>query len=126
MFILRAPYPTIQVTTLLPSPTWSDSKALAATVSTKRAMNGTLYTNVNTRAGRKSWHWAFQLSRHKALELREFINSYYGRCIQVQTHLDDTLVGYLRNNPFEFSGTGRANGWPGQETMSIEIDFEEK
>lgn len=126
MFILKAPHPAIQVTTVLPSPTWGDSKALAATVTTKRAMNGTLYTNVKTRAGRKAYHWEFEISRHKALELREFINTYFRHCIQVETHLGDTLVGYLKNNPFEFSGTGRAGGWPGQESMAIEIEFEEK
>ena len=34
--------------------------------------------------------------------------------------------GYLMNNPFEFSGDGRASGWPGDEAMTVILDFEEK
>jgi hypothetical protein len=90
-------------------------------------MDGTLYTNVKTRAGRKRFRWDFEISRHKAIELREFINSYFGSCIQVTDHNNETHVGYLKNNPFEFSGVGRAGpAWPGGETMSITIEFEEK
>lgn len=126
MFTLRAPYPSIQVTTLLPSPTFGDSRALTATVSSMRAMDGTLYTNVKTRSGRKRFQWDFEISRHKAIELRAFINSYYGHCIQATDHNGESWVGYLKNNPFEFVGGGRAAGWPGDETMSITIEFEEK
>ena len=71
MFILRAPYPYIATTTVMPSPAWSDSKALAATVTTMRAVDGTLYSYVTTRAGRKRFIWTFEIARHKALELRE-------------------------------------------------------
>lgn len=127
MFTLRAPYPAIQVTTLLPSPAFGDSRALAATVESMRAMDGTLYTTVKTRAGRKRFRWDFTLSRHKAIELREFINSYYGSCIQVIDHNNETWLGYLKSNPFEFSGDGPAgSSWPGEETMTISIEFEEK
>lgn len=127
MFTLRAPYPAVQVTTIMPSPTFGDSRALTATVTTMRAMDGTLYTHVKSRAGRKRFKWDFEISRHKALELREFFNSYYGQCLQVTDHNNETWVGYLKNNPFEFTGGGHAgSAWPGQETMSVSIEFEEK
>jgi len=126
-FILKAPYPGVQTTTLLPSPKWGDSKALTATVLTMRSINGTLYTYVKSRNGRKKLQWEFEVSRHKALELREFINSYRGALIQVIDHDGDHWVGYLRNNPFEFVGAGRAgDGWPGRETMSSMLEFEER
>jgi hypothetical protein len=92
-----------------------------------RAMDGTLYTYVKARNGRKKFQWEFEISRHKALELRAFINSYFGKLIQVIDHDGDTFLGYLRNNPFEFASVGRAgDGWPGGETMSVILEFEEK
>lgn len=125
-FILKAPYPGVQTTTLLPSPAWGDSKALTATILTQRSMDGTLYTYVKSRGGRKKFNWEFDIARNKALELREFINSYRGALIQVIDHDGDTWLGYLRNNPFEFTSSGRAAGWPGNETMTVILEFEEK
>jgi len=125
-FILRAPYPAARTTALLPSPKWGDSKSLAATIKTLRSLDGTLYTYVKSRNSRKKFQWEFELSRNKALELREFINSYRGTLIQVIDHDTDTWVGYLRNNPFELSGVGRAVNWPGGETMQIMLEFEQQ
>jgi hypothetical protein len=126
-FILKAPYPGVVTTTLLPSPAWGDSKALTATVQSQRSMNGTLYTYVKPRNGRKRFQWQFEIARHKALELREFINSYFGKLIQIIDHDGDTWIGYLRSNPFEFLGAGHAGAnWPGGETMSIQLEFEER
>jgi len=91
-----------------------------------RAIDGTLYTYIKSREGRKKYKWDFEISRNKALELREFINIYYAQLIEVEDHNGSKLVGYLQNNPFEFSGVGRAHGWPGNETMTITLEFEEK
>ena len=126
-FILKGPYPGPNTTTLLPSPRWGDSKALTASVQSIRSMNGELYTYVKSRNGRKKLRWEFEISRNKALELREFINSFYGSLIQAIDHDGDSWIGYLRNNPFEFSGAGRAgDGWPGGETMMITLEFEQQ
>ena len=123
---MKAPYPGVRTTTLLPSPRWGDSKALTATVMSMRAVDGTVYTYVKSRANRKRFQWDFEIARNKALELREFINSYQGKLIQVIDHDGDTWIGYLRNNPFEFMGEGRAVGWPGDETMTVQLEFEER
>ncbi len=126
-FIMRAPYPGLVTTALLPAPQWGDSKSLTATVISMRSMNGTLYTYVKDRNGRMKFHWRFEVARNKALELREFINAYHGKLIQVIDHDGDTWLGYLRNNPFEFMGAGRAGpSWPGGETMTFELEFEER
>jgi len=126
-FIMKAPFPSVRTTTLLPSPEFGDSKGLTASITDMRAIDGTLYTYVKSRNGRKKFNWQFELSRHKALELRAFINSYYGKLIQVIDHDGDEWIGYLRSNPFEFAGSGRAgDGWPGGETMTVIIEFEER
>jgi hypothetical protein len=90
-------------------------------------MDGELYTYVKSRNGRRKFRWEFEISRHKALELRAFLNSYFSDLIEVTDHDDDKWIGYFISNPFEFAGAGRAgDGWPGGETMSIFLDFEEK
>ena len=126
-FLMRGPYPGLITTTLLPAPEWGDSKALTATVTSLRSINGTLYTYVKDRNGRMMFHWRFQIARNKALELREFINSYFGKLIQITDHDGDLWIGYLRSNPFELMGAGRAGpNWPGGETMTIDLEFEER
>lgn len=126
-FILKAPYPGIRTTTLLPNPAWGDSKALTATIISMRAADGTLYTYVKSRNGRMKFQWEFEIARNKALELREFLDAYNSKLIQVIDHDGDEYIGYLRNNPFEFAGAGRAgDGWPGEETMTIILEFEER
>ena len=123
--IFRAPFPAMQTTTLLPNPSFSDSHSLAASFERMRTMNGTLYTYATSRKGRKVHRWDFLLSRHKALELKAFFDAYYGSKIQATDHNDQIIIGYFKNNPFEFSGAGAAGGWPGNEAMSISIEFEE-
>ena len=126
MFVLRAPYPSLQTTTLLPSPRFSDQDALKATVKSARSMNGVQYTHVMSREGLHKLKWDFRLARHKAMELREFINSYYDELIQVTDHNAVIWIGYLKNNPFEFTGDSRAGGWPGEELTTVTLEFEER
>lgn len=125
-FRLEAPYPAMVSTTLLPSPRWGDNKGIKGTVTTMRTMDGTLYTYVKSREGKMKFQWEFELSRNKALELRAFIEAYFGNIIRATDHDGDVWVGYLINNPFEFTTQGRAGGWPGNESMVIRLEFEEK
>jgi hypothetical protein len=125
MFFLRAPYPAIQSSVALPSPEWGDSVGLTSSLQILRAMDGTRYTYVHEKDGRKRLQWDFTIARHKALELRAFIRSYYRSQIQAIDHNEDTWVGYLINNPFEHAADERAVGFPGGETMTITLEFEE-
>ena len=126
MFVIRAPYPAVQVTTLMPSPQFTDQEALKATVKTMRSMNGNRYTYVMSRDGLQKLKWDFRLSRHKAMELREFIDLYCSGLVQVTDHNGVIWVGYLKNNPFEFTGDSRAADWPGEELSSVTLEFEER
>jgi hypothetical protein len=90
-------------------------------------MNGTAYTYVKSRNGKKKFQWQFEIARNKALELQAFLKAYHGKLIQVTDHDGDIWIGYFRSNPFEFTGAGRAgDGWPGGETMVIQLEFEER
>jgi len=125
MFMLRGPYPAMQSTVILPSPNWGDSSGIASTLQVLRAMDGTRYTYIHSKDGRKVFQWDFTIARNKALELRAFINAYYRTKVQVIDHNDDIWIGYLINNPFEHAGSGRAVDFPGGETMDITLEFEE-
>lgn len=126
MFRLEAPYPGCQTTVIMPSPNWGDSIEATATLNALRSMNGTLYTYVKNKEGRKRLQWDFTISRHKAIELRSFIKVYYSSIIRIVDHNNDQWLGYLLNNPFEFSASGKAVDFPGDETMDITLEFEEK
>jgi len=128
MFYLQAPYPTMQTTMVLPDPRFSDAMSLTDAVTVKRAMDGTRYTYIKTKGGRRKLKWVFQLTRNKGLELRAFIQSYFASKIYVIDHLGRTWVGNFMNNPFEFDTPERAaparQGWPRGEIQAIDIEFE--
>lgn len=124
-FQLRGPFPYMSTTTTMPSPSFSDSEALTATINRMRAIDGTLYTYVHSKNNRRRYVWQFNLAKNKAVEVREFLDAYFSRKIQVTDHNSEIYVGYIRNNPFEFIGEASAEGWPGNETVSITIEFEE-
>jgi hypothetical protein len=89
-------------------------------------MDGTLYTYVKQRAGRKRFQFDFEIARSKALELRAFIKVYYSTPIRFTDHNTAQWVAYLQNNPFEFAGDSKAEPFPGGETMTITLEFEER
>ena len=127
MFQFAAPYPGIQTVSLLPNPTFSDTEALTASVSAQRATDGTLYTYVKTKSGRRKLSWNFQLTRLKGLELRAFLLSYFASKVKITDHNGRIWVGNFTNNPFEFDAQSRAAPAMSDvrgETQSITIEFE--
>ena len=128
MFQLQAPHPLLQTTALLPDPQFSDQEAALDTVTRKSAMDGTRYTYVKRRGGRRKLRWVFQLSRNKGLELRAFLQSYFASAIRVLDHNGRTWVGNFTSNPFEFDTTDMARPaiapMPRGELQQIDIEFE--
>lgn len=88
-------------------------------------MDGLLFTYVKKKQSRKKLVWDFEISRNKALELRTFFMSYYYTKVKIVDHDDNTWAGYFMNNPFEFAGDSRAQPFPGDELMTITLEFEE-
>ena len=125
MFKIIAPYPTYQMTTILPSPDFSNGQRSVGTINKQRAMDGTLYTHIKRKQERQHFQWSFELSRHKAIELKQLVNLYYGLPMRVVDHTNATYLGYIINNPVEFTANGKAEGWPGGETYLVTIEFEE-
>ena len=128
VFQFTAPYPALQTTTLLPSPQFSDSEAVLASVIRKLAMDGTRYTYVKRRNGRQKLKWTFWLSRNKGLELRALIRAYFTSPVQAIDHNARVWVGNFTSNPFEFDTTEGAQPaiapMPRGELQAIDIEFE--
>ena len=128
MFQISAPYPSLETTTILPSPQFSDAESLLDTVVRKLAMDGTRYTYVKRRGGRRKLKWTFTLSRNKGLELRAFIYAYFSSKVLVTDHNARVWLGNFTNNPFEFDTPDAARPaitpMPRGEQLSIDIEFE--
>ncbi len=127
MFILEAPYPAIQTTSLLPNPEFSDQEALLHTVTRKRAVDSTRYTYVKRRSRRKLL-WSFQVTRNKALEIAAFIQCYFASKLRITDHAGRRWIGHFTSNPFEFDTGSRAgpaiSPLPRGETVRIDLEFE--
>jgi len=127
-FEMSAPYPSLQTTIILKNPSVSDGEAITASVTSKRATDGTLYTYVKTKGGRKKLKWQFTISRAKCLELEGFVKAYFASQIRVVDHNGRIWLGYFLGNPFDFVGTGRAgpanSSWPAGEDYTFNVEFE--
>jgi hypothetical protein len=126
MFKIEAPYPGYQTTVLLPSPSFGDSEEIASSLVTARAMDGTLYTYAKQREGRRRLQYSFVIARGKGLELRAFLKAYYRTAMRITDHDDNIWIVYLQGNPFDIQGQSKAGGFPGGETMTVNLQFEER
>lgn len=125
MFILIAPYPTCQTTCILPSPDWGNSREPVSTLQVLKSISGVTYTYTKIKNKRYRYHWDFNISRYKAIELREFLRIYRNSQIKIIDHNNEVILGYIQNNPIELTGEALASNFPGNETMTVSIDFEE-
>jgi len=128
MIQFEAPYPGIQTIVQYPNPLLSDTEALAASMSSRRALDGTVYTYVKTKGGRRKMTLSLRMLRPKALELRAFILSYFASKLKVTDYNDRIWLGHFTNNPFEFDTSDRAgpetNDGLRSEIQTITIEFE--
>ena len=106
-----------QTTTFLPNPEWDDSEQLTGEITIKRANDGTTYTYIRTKENRRRLLFRFRLTREKSLELREFIIAYFSSEIRLIDYNDNTWIGNLLNNPFEFESLSG-------EEQNIQLEFE--
>ena len=121
-FIVQGPYPLLATTLVMPSARVGNQTNLAATVQTMRAMDGTAYTYVKTKRGRKAHAWDFVVTKDKVYEVEEFIKLYAGKLAKVTDSDGDIFVGYLTANPYDFEGQG---GQGSSERYGWSITLEE-
>ena len=109
----------------LPSPNFSDGEGLTDEVIPRRASDGTVRTYVKTKGGRRRLYWDFTLRRIVGLQFRDFIKLFFASQMRITDHHNRSWVGYLTNNPFEFtSGSGKGSSAIRNETVTIRLEFE--
>jgi hypothetical protein len=123
MVTLEAPFPTIEVATLLPNPELNDGIGNKHSFNLQRSMDGTKRTYIRTLT-RKLLTFNFRLTRMKSLELQAFVNSYFSSRWRITDHLGRQFVGYLANNPFELQVANRALNSAGDDYVDVTIQFE--
>lgn len=126
MFRLQGPFPLLKTTVLLPSFLEGNNRALTSSVQPVRAMDGTLYTYIKTKRGRRVHNWDFRTTKSKADEIKSFVDLYSGQLVRAYDHLGGAYLGYLTMNPIELMGEGRAGGWPSGEVYRFSLQLEEK
>ena len=125
--IIQAPYPNMRTTLLLPSPLQGNNEQLRASIQTLRSMDGTLYTYVKPKRGRRLFRWTFTTAKEKGLETKEFVKQYAGGLVRTVDHEGVERVGYITINPWESRGDGRAGGWVDiEEAVEFTIELEER
>lgn|SRR5574340_1625446 len=122
MITFTAPYDAPIHCIRLPNPLLGDSENLQVEVTSKRAMDGTLYTYTKNKDSRRKFVFNFVITRLKALELERFVFLYSSNQIQMIDHLTRTWVGYITTNPIEFTTSRR--GSVGNEIVEVSIEFE--
>lgn len=91
-----------QTITYLPNPVLGDSEALAVGLTRKFSVNGTRYTYVKHKYGRRKLIMQFDLTREKGKELHAFIRAYYSTKVLLTDHTGVQWLGNFTINPFDF------------------------
>lgn len=112
----------MQSTVLLPSPEQGNAKNLASTVQTMRSIDGTLYTYIKAKRGRKVYQWEFITRKEKGDELKGFISRFTGDFVKVTDHNDVQVIGYMTINPFELDGQGGRPEPSGTYSFTLQLE----
>lgn len=120
-FLLQAPYPQVAVSSFMPNPQFNDSRGLPIVVKPRYMIDGTRFTYVQTNND-YNLHFPFLLTRAKAEELKQFVFAFFAKKILIRTHLNETFVGYIMNNPFEEISAKVSQGIA-RELVSVTLVF---
>jgi len=123
MITIEAPWPGATSTLILPNPELNDGENLSVAVTTKRAMDGTLYTYVKT-SGQTVLLWDFRLTLKKLRELRGFLLEHYDSQWRVKDYRGDYWLVKLLRNPIEMISRGREMVANGRERWSVTLELE--
>ena len=122
---ISAPYPAIVSITELPSPQFSDSRAIDASVNYRQALDATRYTYVKSSTGRKLLYEFTNMGRGKLAELQEFFKLYTGVRVLVEDHNSLKWSAIFDIDSITFSTVGRAANSGGQrfEQGTVTLEF---
>lgn len=117
MITVAAPAELPEVLVTLPSPTFGDSRATIVSVSTKRAMDNTLYTYAKNH-GRGRLVYDLVLTLPKQLEFQEFVKRFLTSTWRLVNHAGEVWWVKLVGEPITFTQKDRSNR--AQVTLTVE------
>lgn len=122
--LLWGPYPLTATLMTLPVPLFGDEEKAESTLLVKKAMDGTVDTNIIVQPNR-TYKWVFVLARMKALEFLEFYRLYGGKKLRVDwSTLSTTYIGNIKINPLTLDIFKREIINDSVEVVNLEIEFE--
>lgn len=124
MWNIAAPFPLFETIIFLPSADLSNTMKIESRVQHHQMMNGDYVTHKQENANARTYQWSFNLTRRKALELKEFFRLYVGELWQVTDHNDIVLIGYLRNGPLLLEMVSRGVIADSTESVPVTLEFE--
>ena len=124
MIKLRAPHPTLQTMMVLPNPEFGDSESPQDKVNVRRAMDGTMYSYVQSSQGNTELDYELSVTRMKALEFAAFVRSYQASTIQLTDHLDKVWLGTIKSDIVDIAMNAIDRTKPGGERVTVRFQFE--
>lgn len=113
---------SLQVT--LKDPEFNDADNLLLDVKVMDMMDGSIRTRVSTPVPIKLSLQFIELTRVKAIELRDFLTASLGQKVRYVDYSGQHWAGYITNEP-SVTTTGRGGGSSErQESNSVKIEFE--
>lgn len=125
MIQFQAPYPAYEAILFMPKPDLQDGERPESYMRIKRAMSGATYAHVTQGQPNKiHYRWSFNITRKKALELKEFIRLYSGERWNIVWPGKTDIVVNLLINPLQLDMSFRAVVADSLEAVPIELEFE--
>lgn len=123
--IIRAPWPGVKTTMLLPTAQWLDSQKPEADFQIKRTRMGRVITHPRT-STRRELRLRWRLTRQKYLELEAFANSYQAATWWLQLYDLSTWSATLVDAPIASVAIGRqtaSRADTGTEAVDVTLTF---
>ena len=123
--IIRAPWPGVKTTSLLPPAQWLDSQTPEANFQIKRTRMGRVITHPRTTVGR-TLRLRWRLTRQKALELQAFMRAYQSATWWLQLYDGSTWSADLIDAPIAAVAIGRQTinrADTGKDVIDVTLTF---
>lgn len=109
---------------VLPNPQFGDTESPQDKVNVRRAMDGTMYSYVQSSEGNTELDYDLKVTRMKALEFFVFVKAYQASQIQLTDHLGKVWLGTIKSDVVDLVTQAIDRTKPGGEQVAIRFQFE--
>ncbi len=109
---------------VLPNPQFGDTQAPQDKVNVRRAMDGTMYSYVQSAQGNSELDYELSITRMKALEFIAFVRSYQASTMELTDHLGKVWLGTIKSDVLDLAAAALDKTKPGGERVTVRFQFE--